>query len=161
MLREYDDLTSRLGAPLWWDDNGAPRYDPFSPRMLGVYDHLAALVLIACHCCGEEFRVAVSWSDHAFVTGALPIPPDAGPRDPLRDRLPRPRTAPGRYHYGDPPRHGCVGDTMNCNDLRVLEFWERDWDAPDGWRRLPEEEVPLPDHPDWRPEVQPAATDGV
>jgi len=32
---------------------------------------------------------------------------------------------PRELHYGDPPRHGCVGDTMNCDDLEVLEVWHR------------------------------------
>jgi hypothetical protein len=30
------------------------------------------------------------------------------------------------FHYGDPPAHGCVGDTMNCYDLRIVEFWVKD-----------------------------------
>jgi hypothetical protein len=27
----YDDIISRLGPPLWYDDNGAPRYELTSP----------------------------------------------------------------------------------------------------------------------------------
>lgn len=30
-------------------------------------------------------------------------------------------------HYGDPPRHSCggAGETMNVDDLRIVEFWKR------------------------------------
>ena len=33
MLRDYFDIRSRLGEPLWFDDNGVPRYVPFTPGM--------------------------------------------------------------------------------------------------------------------------------
>lgn len=29
MKQAYDDITSRLGNPLWWDEAGCPRYVPF------------------------------------------------------------------------------------------------------------------------------------
>lgn len=52
-------------------------------------------------------------------------------------------------HYGDPPSHGCVGDTENCYDLRVVEFWEKSYDRPVDikWARHPEFEVHLQDIP--------------
>jgi hypothetical protein len=33
----------------------------------------------------------------------------------------------GSLHYGDPPNVRCceVGPSMNCVDVRVLEFWSR------------------------------------
>lgn len=30
----------------------------------------------------------------------------------------------GMFHYGDPPAHDCVGDTMNSEPVRILEFWQ-------------------------------------
>jgi hypothetical protein len=31
------------------------------------------------------------------------------------------------FHFGEPLRHGgCVGETMNCEDLRVVEAWEQE-----------------------------------
>lgn len=43
-------------------------------------------------------------------------------------------------HYGDPPIHHCVGDTENCDDLQIVEFWEKvDFE----WVRLPEYEIEL------------------
>lgn len=50
----------------------------------------------------------------------------------------------GTIHYGDPPNAGCcpAGPTMNCWDLRVLEFWHQ---HDHEWRRDPVLERELPD----------------
>lgn len=131
MLRSYAEITDKMGPPLWWDGNGVPRYVPFAPRQCGVYDAAVALVTIACQDCGAKFNVAFEYDRYEMhVDGMLTYKrPDAE-----------------RLHWGDPPNHGCVGDTMNCEDLRVLEWWEKpDFD----WVRVPEMEVVLPDHPDF------------
>jgi hypothetical protein len=63
----------------------------------------------------------------------------------------RARCEDGSIHYGDPPRHGwdeCPGgDTMNCDDLRVLAYWRSgDHRAKEPhWVRVPEVERDLPD----------------
>lgn len=28
------------------------------------------------------------------------------------------------WGYGDPPNHGCVGDTMGCYEIKTLEVWD-------------------------------------
>jgi hypothetical protein len=48
MLRDYQDITSRLGEPYWWDGNGAPRYCVFRPDACGIYDAYVALCLVRC-----------------------------------------------------------------------------------------------------------------
>ena len=42
------------------------------------------------------------------------------------------------YHYGDPPRHGCVGDSMNCIDVHIVEAWENSYNRGFEWVRNPE-----------------------
>ena len=41
-----------------------------------------------------------------------------------------------RLHYGDPPWHDCTGDTINCIDLRVIEYWRKnddhEWTGDEG-----------------------------
>jgi hypothetical protein len=104
----YSDIREKLGEPEWFDPNGVPRYCPFHPDALGPYEKFVAFVLIACQSCGQRFHVAVSqrlW-DGPFV---FPTPEGIG-----------------AFHYGDPPIHGCTGDTMNCDTVRVVEFWRRD-----------------------------------
>lgn len=123
MKEIYSDITSRIAEPpSWWDENGTPRYGEFSPdRSPNIYADQVALLLIACQACGQEFRVEMNagyWS-----------------RDTNR--------APREWHYGDPPRHDCVGDTMNCNDMAVLEFWTRRHAR--NWERHPLLEVPVDD----------------
>ncbi len=124
MLQAYRDIISRLGQPKWWDEVGCPRYDDFKPRDCNcIYAREAALIEIACQACGRPFSVAMAWSvtndvrDHLYK-----VPPRT-----LADQIKK-----QTLHYGDPPMHkGCAtGATMNCDDLRVLEYWthkELEW----------------------------------
>jgi hypothetical protein len=123
MLRDYDDIKTKLGDPIWYDDNGVPRYDPFKPDMCGVYDDQVVLLEIACQDCGKKFKVAECWDKHRAMWKAIENRNwiDINSIEPLP-------TKSGKwfYHYGDPPNHGCVGDTMNSEPIRVLEFWHKE-----------------------------------
>lgn len=80
MLRDYDDIRSRISDPIfWWDDNGVPRYCHFRPQQCGVYDVVVALVEVACQACLERFRVAVTFEQAPIrpvsrVTSRLYVP---------------------------------------------------------------------------------------
>jgi hypothetical protein len=115
MLSSYRDILSRIvEEPKWWDQNGVPRYDKFEPRLCpSIYTHQVVLLEIACQDCGGTFEVEMHagvWEERGFI--------------------------PKQLHYGDPPRHDCVGDTMNCEDLEVLEAWGKD--GMGDWVRHPE-----------------------
>ncbi|TAK19129.1 MAG: hypothetical protein EPO35_00545 [Acidobacteria bacterium] len=129
MLRDYSDITDQLGEPEWWDDNGTPRYCAFRPYVATIYDKYVALVEIECHGCDRAFRVSVGQPAGRLFDEWRPT------------ELPTTEST-NRFHYGDPPRHSnCVGETMNCWTLRILEFWERDDNAglsADPWRRRPD-----------------------
>jgi hypothetical protein len=125
MLRDYDDITSRLGEPEWYDDQGVPRYKPFHPKACGVYDRVVAFLSIRCQSCQRPFSVAVCRDMMNFRDI---YNPDATYTLPTHDDH-------GSFHYGDPPRHDCVGDTMNCDHGRVLELWEQA-DPFKGWKRI-------------------------
>src|SRR5690348_9708832 len=106
MHENYKDITSRIAEPpIWYDQNGTPRYDKFHPRMCpNIYTDHVALVRIACQDCGQEFLVEMHtalWDDRSDKD-------------------------PSKWHYGDPPAH-CerAGDSMNCIDLEVVEVWQR------------------------------------
>jgi hypothetical protein len=130
MRQEYADIVSRLGPPLWWDEYSAPRYEPFDPRMCNnIYASEACLLEIACQQCGETFMVAASSDKYSEAI-------EGHPAMSVEIRG-------GWIHWGDPPFHDCVGSTMNCEDLRVVEFWSRD---RLDWQRVPELEVVLQDH---------------
>ena len=126
MWASYEDITKRIAeAPLWWDECGVPRYDPFTPHLLqDIYAQRAALLRISCQYCEQEFDVAVSGS---FLDGCNEEPWN-----------------PKGQHYGDPPIHGCVGDTMNVDDLAVIEAWTREHLE---WVRHPELEGPSNEMP--------------
>lgn len=136
MNQEYRDITSRLGEPLWYDECGVPRYDPFAPDMCNdIYADEAALLEIACQDCGARFRVAMAMGQMDRAQGAMARGDDvalmmADPSYTLSGLI-----SHGTIHYGDPPCHGCVGDTMNCEDIRVLEYWHRGQDTEHEWRR--------------------------
>lgn len=139
MHNNYSDITSRIAEPpSWYDEHGVPRYGDFTPRRLAnIYWEECALVLIACQGCKREFKVAMSSSAmDRFQCGASLA-------DVVRN---------GSIHYGDPPNVDCcpAGPTMNCLDLRVLEFWLAE--IPGREYRVSELEIELPDAKD--PEFQ-------
>ncbi len=115
MNARFEDITSRISeSPLWYDSNGTPRYGPFQPQLCpDIYTNTVVLLRIMCQDCRKEFDVEM----HATLFWDF---------NPLK------------LHYGDPPVHGCVGDTMNCEDLRVLECWHREYMGD--WQRYPERE---------------------
>ena len=108
MNTEYDDIRALIAEPpRWWDEFAVPRYCDFHPRRAAnIYAREAALLLIECQACGMEFRVCMSAAGGRMA-------------DAIRD---------GSLHYGDPPNVRCceAGPTMNCDDVRVLEYWRRE-----------------------------------
>jgi hypothetical protein len=135
MHEGYEDIleAARVGGkePVWWDENGTPRFAPFTPRMCpDIYAGEVALLRIRCAGCGEEFDVQVSYNEHDKLIWGRDI-------EPLSANI-------EAIHYGDPPYHEgdsgqCAGTTMNCEDLRVIEFWQREWD----WQRRHDLEIEL------------------
>lgn len=150
MNQHYPDLIDKLGEPMWWDEEGVPRYLPFTTSLLNdIYSDQAVLMKIACQGCGREFLVAKSLSvmDRVMNPHWKPL------EDRVKDKS---------IHYGDPPNIGCcaAGPTMNCEDLAVIEFWKRkhkEYVGDDGivtdavkyfeWKRAHELEIKLMDNP--------------
>jgi len=126
--QNYTDITSRIAEPpTWYDQNGTPRYCKFSPdKCPNIYSRTVVLMRIACQNCGKEFDVEMH----------------AGMWDHRRDH------PPSKWHYGDPPVHDCVGDTMNCEDLEVLEVWHKNSDSID-WKRITDFEHKVEDSVEW------------
>lgn len=144
MHHHYHDITSRIAQePLWYDEHAVPRYDVFKPGdVADIYADEVALVEIACQNCGAHFLVAFSASIamthvHKLMRGAADNTPieQAPLASSIRD---------GSLHYGDPPNAGCcpAGPTMNCEDLRVCEYWRKNLKTYE-WERDPTLEVQL------------------
>jgi len=106
MHASYFDILSRIDSqPTWYDENGTPRYGPFKPEMCpNMYANEVVLLRIACQYCHMSFDVEMHSDPFSWVRH------------------------PKHLHYGDPPVHGCEGggDTMNCDDIAVLEVWHRE-----------------------------------
>lgn len=112
MLPDYTDIIERAGTPKWYDGHGVPRYHDFHPQKLGVYDRYAVFAEIECQSCSTPFDVGVGWDGYQFRG-------DEG-----HFKL----NVVAKFHYGDPPRHGCIGDTMNSVPRRVIGAWRhREW----------------------------------
>lgn len=137
MLARYDDIRRRItDEPEWFDKNGVPRYDSFRPDDTpNIYATEAALVEIQCQLCKRKALVAFDWC----------LSPFNFDRPSLQDKA-RAALEEGKFygamHYGDPPIHGCTGDTMNSEGLRIVEFWRKGQKQrePDffKWVRVPE-----------------------
>lgn len=121
MLNSYRDIRSRISEePSWYDCNGTPRYGKFEPSLNpNIYATEVVLVLIECQSCGREFHVELNWGHTDTFT------------EPLSKSV-------YTTHYGDPPAHNCIGDTMNSIPRRVVQFWQfEEW----LWGRRPDLEV--------------------
>jgi len=138
MHESYEDITSRISEPpKWYDEHSVPRYCDFHPnRVANIYADEVALVEIACQSCGMRFLVAFSSEGVMYAVDKMRSEAylkletkqeqidwiAALTRHPLRDSI-----ESGAIHYGDPPNIGCcaAGPTMNCDDLRICEYWTR------------------------------------
>lgn len=148
MNHHYADIRSRIAEPpKWFDENAVPRYCEFSPdENAYIYADECALVLIGCQNCRATFKVAFSASQsRTWLRGGM--------GDAESFRLAKDEIARGirdqTLHYGDPPNVGCcgAGPTMNCLDLKVLEYWRRGERRE--WVRDASLEILLPDHPEF------------
>jgi len=145
MRQHYDDLRELTNKPpVWFDNNGVPRYRKFVPYDVpNIYADEAALYHIECQQCRTIFFVSADDCRHGDI-----IRGSADPHEwPLANAI-----ETGKLHYGDPPNIWCCmsGPTMNCMDIVVREYWRRD---PDDyvWQRMPEYERLLADHPSYAP----------
>lgn len=130
MHHHYRDIRGLIDRePVWFDEHAVPRYSEFSTASTAnIYCDRAILLEISCQNCEHEFKVCMTsciLDRHMKRCGGL--------WDQIKD---------GSIHYGDPPNIECcgAGPTMNCNDLRVLEAWER---RDCEWHQMPEYEVVL------------------
>lgn len=128
MKQAYNDVLKHVNIePLWWDEAGVPRFEPFTPDLANnIYATQVVLMLIKCQSCQAPFEVCKT-SDGFDSLHHFPL-----------DELVKGKT----IHYGDPPNFGCcpAGPTMNCEDVKILEFWER---VRLEWKRRPELEIEL------------------
>ncbi len=125
MNRSYDDLTSRLGPPLWWDMHAVPRYVEFHPEHCGVYDDFVALVELACQGCQRRLLCSVEIARFTHLR-----------RTDRWEVIMPTAESPGDFdRYGDPPIHGagCIGCTMGSGIYRIVEFWIRDHERGPTW----------------------------
>ena len=113
MKASYKDIKNLIkDAPKWYDENGVPRYCEHHPEACpDIYSNEVILLEIACQNCHQHFKVQMSHNEiakHLYQKMSL--------SEAIKKEV---------IHYGDPPVHVCAGDTMNCYDLKVVEFWER------------------------------------
>lgn len=147
MHNSYTDIRERAlpAEPQWWDERAVPRYCAFAPNEVAdIYSDEAALVEIQCQACQHVFLVAFSSSSIQRMNDYLQA--KGVGREMAIEEMERFRISVNvaALHYGDPPNIGCCpsGPTMNCDDIRVIEFWSKErFD----WKRRPELEVVLAD----------------
>ncbi len=111
MFNDYSDITGRIAEPpLWWDEQGVPRYAEFAPWLVAnIYAREVALVEIECFECPTRFQVALS------TAGVMGQPERLDLAEIIESR---------EIDYGDPPNYGNCrsGASTGCYNLRVLQF---------------------------------------
>jgi hypothetical protein len=138
----YEDIRSRIKEePTWYDCNGVPRYGEFKPHdSPNIYANEVLLVQISCQDCRAKFLVEFNWDyTQGLFTGRHHESFTTVVNLWLKDAEKAKHYPP--LHYGDPPAHGCVGDTMNCYDLKIVQFWRKG--EKFDFVRVPELEVEL------------------
>ncbi len=138
----FQDILSRIEEPpLWWDTNGVPRYDKFHPSMSpNIYATEVVLVEISCQSCQKTFMVEMDWHRSLLCYGfshCMDVFLATGDNEWLNE-----------FNYGDPPCHNyddnrCAGEVMVCDDIRIMEFWQKD--KKHEWKRVPKYEIYLTD----------------
>lgn len=128
MLNSFDDIRSRITEPpTWFDCNGVPRYGDFHPTLSpNIYADQVLLYEIACQACNARFLVEENWSSMDFNCIA-----HGRPNPTLQDRV-----VNVDIHFGDPPCWDCAGATMNCIDIKTVQFWDRENEDRE-WERQP------------------------
>jgi len=148
MNASYEDIRKKIKEePLWFDTNGVPRYDKFHPSLSpNIYADEVILLEIACQRCGVRFEVEMNGENFKRLLMGEPVPSFTEKVRKFREE----KAEFSHIHYGDPPFHGCVGDTMNCIDLRVLQFWKRSRSNRSffRWMRIKNYEIKLEDEED-------------
>lgn len=141
MLESYLDIRKRIPEPpKWFDAHGVPRYGDFHPSLsVNVYASEVLLYEIACQSCLRRFLVEENWS-HLSINDIMA----KRKTPPLSERVVR-----AEIHYGDPPCFGdegcCAGATMNCLDVKTVQFWSRVNDQREWSRVTALEGLPLED----------------
>jgi hypothetical protein len=149
MNNYYDDIIKKIDEePQWFDEAAVPRYCKFSPKELAdIYADECALVLIACQDCRHEFKVAFSQDMMGRMKWEWMYKGLGGKQ--AKKNLKAPTIAESirdkTIHYGDPPNIRCcpAGPTMNCDDIKVLEYWERNSKTNHEWKRKESLEIDL------------------
>jgi len=121
----YRDLRDKLGKPLWHDQYGVPRYAPFEPDLLGIYDDWAVLFVVQCQACGRHFDCASGLAVAHTVMSR-------GDYD--EGKFAKLNTLEGALeelvYWGDAPWHDddnqCSGTTMSSDVAAIKEVWKKD-----------------------------------
>ena len=116
MKQSYEDITRRISEPpKWYDEHGAPRYNAFRPHDLAnPYAYEAACLRGRCQVCHTRFVVAASRDrGQTYLFGGFQVGDGWS------------------FGYGDPPYHGCNGDSMLMIVMEVKEYWRYEG----GWHR--------------------------
>lgn len=141
MKQAYEDIRSRIAEePTWYDIYGVPRYGEVPEEMRPFIRGLG------CQGCTRTFQVALVDEVYAWLWGRPyevrltgPCPHEQGASHaeivfPGHFRTLNRETGEWDYHpvpdtwdYGDPPIHGCVGDTMTS----VPDY---DWETENDFR---------------------------
>jgi len=126
MKPPYNDITDKLGAPQWWDDNGTPRYcEPHPVHAPCIYAREVLFYVIKCQACQTAFTVCITGK--IFQEKEL--------LEYIKDH---------GIHYGDPPNFGCcaAGPTMSSDSIRVVSYWvkvnkDMEWKELEEFRNHP------------------------
>lgn len=134
MKNNYSDIINAAGEPLWFDENGVPRYTEFHPtRCVKKNAEEIFLVEVRCQICEKPFLVAVSWKNEPRYIGPHEIPP----------AKPLSHVGGVGINYGDPPNIGCCqsGACTSSEFHKIIQAWIVSLQPAWHWIQLDQETI--------------------
>jgi hypothetical protein len=128
MKPTYIDILNNVNKPpVWYDENGAPRYEPFRPEITSNPSSSEIMLIeIKCQECGRKFIVECTHSRYHFLIKRPVTVPIKLFSEELANN---PKYLPS---YGDPPFHSKYDDSNSCHagstmtsiSIRIIELWK-------------------------------------
>lgn len=152
-------MIEKLGEPIWYDENGTPRYCEFNPQYCYPYARVVAFFEIQCSHCEKIFKVATSTDllneyDKDFnierLKSIINNPQVINKVNDLYEVIDQyPELS--LFDYGDPPFHWkdknlnepCMGYASSSFTTKILAVYEWNLNKDLKWIKLNEKEISI------------------
>lgn len=129
MWPDYNDIKSRIAEPpTWYTSEGVPRWGVPTDGDTNIYADEGIVILVGCQGCDSKFHIVWEQKNTDEMFNYIRAGKDWPDGKPMECTLVNNALNGDVPHMGDPPRHDCVGDTMNSIPFLVSHWWRKNKD---------------------------------